>query len=75
MAKFQYKTVTLRNEEGRDIDLDVEPLFDELQEDGWEYVSGPAILSRVYGEEAYVFMVRKPAQYESAYADHDLIVV
>lgn len=60
MAEWQYRTVTLRETQERDIDLDVQPLFESLQDDGWEYVSGPTVGVRALGHMSYVFLIRRP---------------
>lgn len=57
MIQFDYRTIRLESQPERDIDLDVEPMFEELQEEGWEYVSGPVIPNRV--PQCYIFTIRR----------------
>lgn len=52
--KYKYRTFTVDQVHERDIDLDVDATFDEWQEDGWEYLSGPVVVCG-----GYLFMVRK----------------
>lgn len=70
MEKFQYRTFTVEQGEGRDIDLDVEAEFDNWQEDGWEYVSGP-----VTTYHGYLFLLRRKPKRKSAYEDQGLQVI
>ena len=69
MAKYEYQTFTIEGTSERDIDLDVSPKFDEWQEDGWEYVSGPVIERYAGGERDYTFLLRRKKATPSAYED------
>lgn len=72
MAKWQYKTVRIKETPKRDMDLDVEPVFNQLQDDGWEYVSGPEVV-RHEGYDSYIFLVRRAEKSVSSYADTELV--